>query len=236
MTKAYSLLELLVVIAIVALLAAILFPVFASVKREAKRTTCVSNLHQTGLAIGLYQAEANDLLPVGEIHSWRNFDADGTLVSEGATRDVIRPLAIFVKTEAAMGCPLNDQTFLPRWVVNVGEGGDRLMVPDASNVLTQCMHHLRQGWRGGKGWETIQSIEGREGNHLALRGDLSVGMVDAKSLRPLAVDKVDGVETWRPARREDSERALWVFASEKWSPEWVRLPEKVMLNWGRGGQ
>ena len=59
----FTLIELLVVIAIVAILAAILFPVFARAKEAAKRSACLSNLKQIGTAFTLYQNDWDDRLP-----------------------------------------------------------------------------------------------------------------------------------------------------------------------------
>ena len=53
------------VISILALLAAILLPVFFSVRGKARQTVCVSNLRQIGMAISLYAQDADDLYPYG---------------------------------------------------------------------------------------------------------------------------------------------------------------------------
>ena len=63
MRKAFTLIELLVVIAIIAILAAILFPVFAQAKEAAKRTTDLSNAKQIGLAFQMYAGDYDDTSP-----------------------------------------------------------------------------------------------------------------------------------------------------------------------------
>lgn len=69
MKKAFTLIELLVVIAIIAILAAILFPVFAQAKLAAKKTQGVSNTKQTGTAFNIYLADYDDKFPLS--HSIR---------------------------------------------------------------------------------------------------------------------------------------------------------------------
>ena len=62
MKRAFTLIELLVVIAIIAILAAILFPVFAQAKLAAKKTVDISNLKQIGLAENMYENDYDDTL------------------------------------------------------------------------------------------------------------------------------------------------------------------------------
>jgi prepilin-type N-terminal cleavage/methylation domain-containing protein/prepilin-type processing-associated H-X9-DG protein len=61
--RAFTLIELLVVIAIIAILASILFPVFAQAKEAAKRISCVSNFNQTGKAFQMYLGVNDDRTP-----------------------------------------------------------------------------------------------------------------------------------------------------------------------------
>mgnify|MGYP001593300041 CR=1 FL=1 len=63
MKRAFTLIELLVVIAIIAILAAILFPVFAKAKEAAKKTHCISNTKQTALACLMYAGDYDDRIP-----------------------------------------------------------------------------------------------------------------------------------------------------------------------------
>ena len=64
--KAFTLIELLVVIAIIAILAAILFPVFSQAREKARGTTCLSNMKQASLGVMMYMQDYDEYFPMSE--------------------------------------------------------------------------------------------------------------------------------------------------------------------------
>lgn len=78
--RAFTLTELLIVIGIIALLAAVLFPVFALVRTKARQSTCSSNLKQLGGAFAMYAQDYDDTLPAPGGYGgsfWDEIDSDG---------------------------------------------------------------------------------------------------------------------------------------------------------------
>jgi prepilin-type N-terminal cleavage/methylation domain-containing protein/prepilin-type processing-associated H-X9-DG protein len=73
--RGFTLIELLVVIAIIAILAAILFPVFAQARAKARQTSCLSNLKQINLAFQMYKQDYDETLPYW--NWWYSSDAGG---------------------------------------------------------------------------------------------------------------------------------------------------------------
>jgi prepilin-type N-terminal cleavage/methylation domain-containing protein len=96
--RAFTLIELLIVIAIIAILAAILFPVFAQSREAARRSSCRANLHQIAMAVqmyardhdGRYPQEANNFRPL--IHPYLNHPTTLRCPSDASTGTRIPPV------------------------------------------------------------------------------------------------------------------------------------------------
>lgn len=76
-SKGFTLIELLVVIAIIAILAAILFPVFAKARESARAIVCISNMKQLGTALAMYTEESDGSLPCVDMNTVAVANGDG---------------------------------------------------------------------------------------------------------------------------------------------------------------
>jgi prepilin-type N-terminal cleavage/methylation domain-containing protein/prepilin-type processing-associated H-X9-DG protein len=98
----FTLIELLVVIAIIAILAAILFPVFAQAREKARGATCVSNQKQILLAIMQYTQDYDETLPIGEQFPLRN-GWDGNINSDDQAVGIENEVDPYIKAGNAWG-------------------------------------------------------------------------------------------------------------------------------------
>jgi prepilin-type N-terminal cleavage/methylation domain-containing protein/prepilin-type processing-associated H-X9-DG protein len=101
--RAFTLIELLVVIAIVALLAALMFPVFSRARENARRTTCQSNMKQIGLGLLAYSQDFDETFVPDWFGSGPSpTDPEGTPNGHYKWMDAIYP---YTKSEQIFNCP-----------------------------------------------------------------------------------------------------------------------------------
>jgi prepilin-type N-terminal cleavage/methylation domain-containing protein/prepilin-type processing-associated H-X9-DG protein len=126
----FTLIELLVVIAIIALLAAILFPVFARARENARKASCQSNLKQLGLTINMYAQDYDQFMPIS---------------GAAAGGDVVGLLEPYTSQRAGAGiwqCPSHGElTNLASWTTSYGYNWQYLLQQGTDT-------YPHNGWNG----------------------------------------------------------------------------------------
>ena len=182
----FTLIELLVVIAIIAILAAILFPVFAQARDQARQTTCLSNLKQLGTGLMMYAQDHDETLP-----SWP-FTGKNSVISTNPRfpdwgyslwADAVMP---YVKNRGVFACPngprANRWTTWPNAAVT-GPKNDPFIVNLAFNEYIE-------NWENG--FAPLAKLSG------ARNGPAEVSMVAESSFSGIYHDWDDFVVVDRP--------------------------------------
>jgi len=132
--KAFTLIELLVVIAIIALLAAILFPVFARARENARRTSCISNLKQIGLGVMQYLQDYDETYPLREYNVPLGVPGpDGEVLYDTASVGIIfwtQLLHPYTKSHQVYYCPSS----------KMSAGMDPALWPDTDHQLSTMIN------------------------------------------------------------------------------------------------
>jgi prepilin-type N-terminal cleavage/methylation domain-containing protein/prepilin-type processing-associated H-X9-DG protein len=95
----FTLIELLVVIAIIAILAAILFPVFAKAREQARAISCVSNMKQLGTALLMYAQDYDATYPVPDVPNLQTLTPPDTYAEAYAGHDTFRTGLVSIGTQ-----------------------------------------------------------------------------------------------------------------------------------------
>lgn len=179
--KGFTLIELLVVIAIIAILAAILFPVFAKAKERAKQSSCQNNVKQLTLAIIQYSQDWDDMVPFMEGYagpSYNDPDSNHYWLTnlEDKADGVESPLVEYVKNTNIDECPSISKSYtyrsygyvyphMPAWIhyadsypstqlsfTEVKKPGDRMLLGETCFVWMYCPVNYPSGISGVANW------------------------------------------------------------------------------------
>ncbi len=103
--RGFTLIELLVVIAIIAILAAILFPVFAQAREKARETKCISNLRQVGIAVRMYVDDNDSTWPIFQAYNTKDYNHKLALPWTPNHLGVEMEVVPYIKSHAIFQCP-----------------------------------------------------------------------------------------------------------------------------------
>ncbi|MBC7287499.1 MAG: DUF1559 domain-containing protein [Armatimonadetes bacterium] len=205
MRRGFTLIELLVVIAIIAILAAILFPVFARAREKARQASCQSNLKQLALACLAYVQDYDGMFP--PLNAGANCDASQR--TGGLAIHVVFP---YVKNADVYICPSNKtppgvcgncaawaRSLVPRSGYNFGCGlrnpGTRNPVEE-SKVLKPAELFLIGDSAGGNYWRPANDQSGCDTGVVTLHnGGINVAYCDGH-VKWVRADRAHGPKAW----------------------------------------
>jgi prepilin-type N-terminal cleavage/methylation domain-containing protein/prepilin-type processing-associated H-X9-DG protein len=162
--RGFTLIELLVVISIIALLAAILFPVFARARENARRASCQSNLKQLGLGIKQYTQDYDEKMPL----PYRTLAADDDTVTNYGRFLWVDAIYPYVKSTQIFYCP--------------SDGYAKNPTSGKMSTLSYGMNCFMSGYESRRGQDTGPRIN--DGNINTVPSDNFVGQPLASIVTP----------------------------------------------------
>ncbi len=163
--SAFTLIELLVVVAIIAILAAILFPVFARARENARRASCQSNLKQIGLGIMQYTQDYDEKYPLSQ-----DVPSDG-----GSGITFVTALQPYVRSTQIFICP------------SISNDGTAADIANRSTVTKDFIWNVAAGTGPGSYSAAARSAYGMNSNLTGVTG-ISMASVDRPSEIALTFD------------------------------------------------
>ena len=188
--RGFTLIELLVVIAIIAILAAMLFPVFARARESARKIQCMSNVKNVAIAIQMYLTDYDRLMPMETNQNALTYFANDYVTGPGGDNDgmhdfgcperaydanpFLRPAVIldeYVKNRDIYRCPSAKNTTNASWIIpgynRLGAGGylEYLMATEGTWGRTAgtngpCNMAWPPGWGGAVTDSILQGVNG----------------------------------------------------------------------------
>ncbi len=222
--RGFTLIELLVVIAIIAILAAILFPVFAKARVQARKSSCLSNVHQISIATLQYVQDWDERFPWATpwpATAWDGRYGPQCLPGNDAPhfRQVVEK---YVNNDDVWKCPMHFAGAEAEWTNELGRNSYWYVsgwpgLAGGANAFSQVAEWWRQRNLAGESLANCDSqavifSDASPGSHLAMRGMLWWALGQRTDLRHMNFAYVDGHckgiafdqgsygNVWNPAR------------------------------------
>jgi prepilin-type N-terminal cleavage/methylation domain-containing protein/prepilin-type processing-associated H-X9-DG protein len=216
--RGFTLIELLVVIAIIAILAAILFPVFAKARRKAIQMRCLSHMRQIGLGMMLYADDYEAALPLPCNRADMNYWCIGTW------RERILP---YVKTRKIFYCPIKNKygTWLSRQTEGSGDNGgiegqvSHYGMSMAVTWVSLGAHFYMSQYGSTVGYMRVEEIESPADTILIGENQEGDWSLEPELPWP-GVNAVPGCGVCYPYHNVEGDGANWIFCDghAKWMP------------------
>jgi prepilin-type N-terminal cleavage/methylation domain-containing protein/prepilin-type processing-associated H-X9-DG protein len=216
MRKGFTLIELLVVIAIIAILAAILFPVFARAREKARQTSCLSNVKQIGLGFMMYAQDYDETMPYVRLNHAENITYPDSSYSNNSAPWFVS-IYPYVKNIQVYDCPSTSFAWNGRWVhpfdyaMNQRISAAALAefeYPAETLAVVDSTAHADYGSSGGKGWRVVQYYPGMS----------STGYLDPRHNEGVNMTFCDGHAKWRKSPDPET-----MSAGQAWDISGVRF-------------